>query len=75
MGQKPRKVIPAPTTTAPERHPWDYQEEPDVVPAEKPTEAAPPPAPCDQKAIQRPAMTTTMAWDYREEPDVKGGAS
>jgi hypothetical protein len=75
MGQKPTKAISAPTTTAPEGHPWDYQEEPDVVPAEKPTQATPAPAPCDQKAIQRPGMTTTMPWDYREEPDVEGGAS
>jgi hypothetical protein len=77
MGQKPTKALPAPTTTAPEGHPmlWDYQEEPDVLPAEQPTEAAPAPAPCGQKAIQRPAMTTTMPWDYREEPDVEGGAS
>jgi hypothetical protein len=71
MGQKPTKAIPAPTTTAPEGHPmlWDYQEEPDVVPAEKPTQATTAPAP------RGPAMTTTMPWDYQEEPDVEAGAS
>jgi hypothetical protein len=71
MGQKPTKAIPAPTTTAPEGHPmlWDYQEEPDVLPAEKPTQATPTPAP------RGPAMTTTMPWDYQEEPDVEAGAS
>jgi hypothetical protein len=82
MGQKPTKAIPAPTT-APEGHPilWGYQEEPDVVPAEeptqaeKPTQATPAPAPRGQKGIQRPGMTTTMPWDYREEPDVEGAAS
>ena len=75
MGQKPTKAIPAPTTTAAEGHPWDYQEEPDVVPAEKPAQATPAPAPGGQKGIQHPGMTTTMPWDYREEPDVEGGAS
>jgi hypothetical protein len=62
MGQKPPKAIPAPTTTAAEGHPmlWAYQEEPDVLPAEKSTQATPVLAPCGQKAIQRPAMTTTM---------------
>jgi hypothetical protein len=39
---------------------WAYQEEPDVLPAEKSTQATPVLAPCGQKAIQRPAMTTTM---------------
>jgi hypothetical protein len=75
MGQKPTKAIPAPTTTAAEGQPWDYQEEPDVVPTEKPTQATPAPAPGGQKGIQHPGMTTTMPWDYREEPDVEGGAS
>ena len=75
MGQKPTKAISAPTTTAPEGHPWDYQEEPDVVPAEKPTQATPAPAPRGQSGIQRPSITTTVPWHYREEPDVEGGAS
>jgi hypothetical protein len=77
MGQKPTKAIPAPATIAAEGHPmlWDYQEEPDVVPVENPTQATPAPAPRGQKGIQRPGVTTTMPWDYREEPDVEGGAS
>ena len=54
---------------------WDYQEEPDVAPAEKPTQATSAPAPRGLKGIQRPGMITTMPWDYREEPDVEGGAS
>jgi hypothetical protein len=54
---------------------WDHQEEPDVVPAEKPTQAIPARAPRGQKGIQHPGMTATMPWDYREEPDVEGGAS
>jgi len=76
MGQKPTKAIPALATTAAEGHPmlWDYQEEPDVVPAEKPTQVTPALVPRGS-GIQRPAMTTTMPWDYREEPDVEGGAS
>ena len=77
MGQKPTKAIPAPATTGPEGHPmlWDCQEEPDVVPPEKPTQATPASTPRRQKGIQRPGMITTMPWDYREEPDVDGGAS
>jgi hypothetical protein len=39
---------------------WDYQEEPDVAPAEKPTQATPAPAPRGQKGIQRLGMTTTQ---------------
>ena len=52
---------------------WDYQEEPDVVPAEKPTQTAPALAPCGQKGTRRPGMTTP--WDYWEEPDVQGSTS
>jgi hypothetical protein len=54
---------------------WHYQEDPDVVPAEKPTQATPAPAPRGQNGIQHPGTTTTTPWDYREEPDVEGGPS
>jgi hypothetical protein len=62
LGIDPAEVMtPAPTITPPEKQPvppmpWDYQEEPDVVPAEKPTETAPAPAP--QSELSRGAPTT-----------------
>jgi hypothetical protein len=82
MGQKSTKAIPAPTTTAPEGHsaPWDYQEEPDVVPAENPTEAIPSPAPTLPKGHSAPrhdhgeSEGHPTPWDYQEEPDVECGA-
>ena len=96
MGQKPTKATLAPATTAPEAHsaprhdreeshghpmPWDYREEPDVIPAEKPTEATPAPAPTLPEGHSAPrhdhgeTHAQPMPWDYQEEPDVDGGAS
>jgi hypothetical protein len=60
--------------------PWNYKEEPDVVPAEKPAEAPPvltPTLPVAQPAplqYQEESQGHPMPWDYKEEPDVEGGA-
>jgi hypothetical protein len=61
--------------------PWDYQEEPDVAPAEKPAEGAPARAltlPNAQPAplqYQEESEGHPMPWHYQEEPDIDGGAS
>jgi hypothetical protein len=60
---------------------WDYKEEPDVVPAERPPEATPAPAPMLPEGHSAPqhgreeSRQHPMPWDYQEEPHVQGGAS
>jgi hypothetical protein len=45
--------------------PWDYQEEPDLVPLEKPTAVTPVPNPIVPRQ--------PMPGDYQEESDIEGG--
>jgi hypothetical protein len=55
--------------------PWDYKEEPDVVPAERP-EPTPAPAPTlPDGHPQHGREEHPMPWGYQEQPDVEGGAS
>jgi hypothetical protein len=60
---------------------WDYKEEPDVVPAERPPEATPAPAATLPEGSSAPqhgregSQQHPMPWDYQEEPDVEGDAS
>jgi hypothetical protein len=59
--------------------PWNYQEEPDAVPAEEPAQTTPAPAPTPPNPYSAPPGHLPhghpMPWDYQEEPDIAGGAS
>jgi hypothetical protein len=59
--------------------PWDYKEEPDLVPAEEPAQTIPVPAPTPPNPYSAPPGGPPhghpMPWDYQEEPDIAGGAS
>jgi hypothetical protein len=63
------KAVPASVSSSfsPEESPlpWDYQEEPDLVPSKKPTAVTPVPNPTVPRQ--------PMPWDYQEELDIEGG--